>query len=161
MLLAWIHKRTTGTTNELKWLWEYFKISSVYDPQAICKWYCYSIPEGCSCPAGHTWESPQQWACLPLLWREEGARRAHPEAQRAMGTGPFLAPMETGRAEAPQRIVVDIFSREFTWSHRQCTETLPSALTQVFCSPLPHFACRKSLVHRPIVVIKATEECFC
>lgn len=92
MLLAWIHKRTTGTTNELKWLWEYFKISSAYDPQAICKWYCYSIPEGCSCPAGHTWESPRQWACLPLLWREEGARKAHPEAQRAMGTGLFLAP---------------------------------------------------------------------
>lgn len=32
------------------------------------------------------------------------ARRAHPEAQRAMGTGLLLASVETGKAEVPQRI---------------------------------------------------------
>lgn len=35
---------------------------------------------------------------------QRGARRAHPEAQGAMGTGLLLDSVEPGKAEVPQRI---------------------------------------------------------
>lgn len=163
MLLAWIHKRTTGTTNEPEWLREYFKISSAYDPQAICKWYCYRILERMQLPSGTHVKVTSAVGMPSTPMKRRGGKEGSPWSPKSHhGHRVVVSSHWDRKGRAPQRIQRGWYSRrELTWCHRKCADTLPSALPQAFCSPLPRFACRKSSVHRPIVVSKATGEHFC
>lgn len=141
LLLAWFHKRTTETTNGVKYLREYFKIPQPTTPKQFANYIVTAFLKDADVQLDTG--GPGQLLCL--AWKGVGGRgnpkKSSPwnTCSKGQGAGTNNHEEPKGRSLSAYSIPFIFSSRNLAWCCKQWTETLPRAMLEAFSSPLPCF----------------------